>query len=202
MTGDQTTTQRTDAARAVDDDRIDAARAVDDDRIDAVGWWQLVGLVVVGAGAPALYFVLRPHPVPWTAVVVLGLALAVVLPASLVWNWSRRGGRAAVATTRRWVRDGSVPSDVPDAVWRPRVSGGSELGRRRVSGWFALVAAVLWALTALAGTPSDGSSRRCGLGIAVAGLGWTAETWPGRSSCSAQLRDAERHSARASTMGP
>ncbi|WIJ45698.1 hypothetical protein [Curtobacterium citreum] len=145
MTGDQTTTQRTDAARTVDDDRI-----------DTVGWWQLVGLAVVGAVVPAVFLAMLRGPMPWTAAVVLGLALAVVLPGSLVWNWSRRGGRAALATTRRWVRDGSVPSDVPDAVWRPRVQRWlSDLGRRRVSGWFALVAAVLWALTALAGSTDN-----------------------------------------------
>ncbi|MCS5485914.1 hypothetical protein LQK89_01325 [Curtobacterium sp. C1] len=173
MTGDQTTTQRTDAARAVDDDRIDAARAVDDDRIDAVGWWQLVGLVVVGAGAPALYFVLRPHPVPWTAVVVLGLALAVVLPAAQVRTWSRRGGRAAVLATRRWVQVGSVPADVPDSVWRPRVERwAGELRRRRLSGWIGLVLAVFWGLSAVTGTPSDGVLAAVWVGIAVAGLGW------------------------------
>jgi len=95
--------------------------APDDDRIDAVGWWQLVALAVAGAVAPTLYFVLRPGPVPWVAIVVLGLALAVVLPGVQVWSWSRKGGRAALVATRRWVDEGHVPSEVPDAVWRPRV---------------------------------------------------------------------------------
>lgn len=160
MTGDRATTQRTDGARTVDDDRI-----------DAVGWWQLVGLAVVGAVVPAVFLAMLRGPMPWTAAVVLGLALAVVLPASLVWNWSRRGGRAAVAATRQWVRDGSVPSDVPDAVWRPRVQRWlSDLGRRRLSGWLAVVVAVLWTLTALAGSVDNWGLALVWTLIAAVGL--------------------------------
>jgi len=135
---------------------VDALGTTDDDRIDAVGWWQLVALAVSGAVAPAVYFVLRPGPVPWVAVVVLGLALAVVLPAAQVWSWSRRGGRAAVATTRRWVDEGRVPPEVPEAVWRPRVERwATDARQRRTSGWMFLGLAALWAIIAAAGTTGD-----------------------------------------------
>lgn len=130
-----------------------ATAATDDDRIDAVGWWQLAALAASGAVAPALFFVLQPGPVPWVAVVVLGLALAVVLPAVQVWSWSRRGGRAAVAATRRWVDEGRVPPEVPEAVWRPRVQQWTADARqRRSSGWVFVGLAALWAVLATTGT--------------------------------------------------
>ncbi len=128
----------------------------DDDRIDAAGWWQLVALAVGGAVVPTVYFVLRPGPVPWVAVVVLGLALVVVLPATQVWSWSRRGGRAAVVATRRWVDEGRVPPEVPEAVWRPRVQQWTaDARRRRTSGWMFVGLAALWAVLAATGTAGD-----------------------------------------------
>ncbi|QCR42385.1 hypothetical protein C1N91_01345 [Curtobacterium sp. SGAir0471] len=128
----------------------------DDDRIDAAGWWQLVALTVGGAVAPAVFFVLEPRPVPWVAVVVLGLALAVVLPAAQVWSWSRRGGRAAVVATRRWVDEGRVPPEVPETVWRPRVrQWATDARRRRSSGWMFLCLVPLWTVIATTGNGGD-----------------------------------------------
>ncbi len=133
-----------------------ASARADDDRIDAAGWWQLIALAVGGAVVPTAYFVLRPGPVPSVAVVVLGLALAVALPAAQVWSWSRRGGRAAIVTTRRWVDEGRVPPEVPDAVWRPRVQQWTADARqRRTSGWVFLGLAALWAVLAATGTAGD-----------------------------------------------
>jgi len=161
MTGDAgTTTGRTPGGPAPDDDRIDAA-----------AWWQLVGLTVIGAAGPVLYFVLRPGSVPWPAVVVLGLALAVTLPASQVRTWSRWGGRAAVVATRSWVRSGRVPADVPDAVWRPRLERwAGDLQRRRVRGWTATGVTVIWAVIALMGTPADWIVVVLWAAIAIQGL--------------------------------
>ncbi|MDM7893142.1 hypothetical protein [Curtobacterium caseinilyticum] len=133
-----------------------SATTTDTDRIGAAGWWQLVALVVGGAVGPAVFFVLQPGPVPWVAVVVLGLALAVVLPALQVWSWARRGGRAAIVTTRRWVDEGRVPSDVPDTVWRPRVQRwAAEARQRRTSGFVFVGLAALWAVLAAWGSAGD-----------------------------------------------
>lgn len=147
MTGDHETTTASEAP---------ATATTDDDRIGASGWWQLVALTVGGAVAPAVFFALQPRPVPWVAVVVLGLALAVVLPALQVWSWARRGGRAAVVATRRWVDDGRVPAEVPDAVWRPRVQRWlADARQRRTSGCVFVGLAALWAILAASGTAGD-----------------------------------------------
>lgn len=46
----------------------------------------------------------------------------VLTPVGTWWGWQRRGGRLAVVETRQWIRSGTVPDDVPAAVWRPRVA--------------------------------------------------------------------------------
>lgn len=168
MTGDQGTTR----VRGGEQAQAKAtAEDADADRIDAVAWWQLVGLTVLGAGAPVVYFVLQPGPVPWVTVVVLGLALGIALPAGQVRSWERRGGRAAVLATREWVRSGHVPATVPDAVWRPRVQrSADDLRRRRLSTWVALGLTVLWVVVALTGTIGDWVVVLLWAAIAVAGL--------------------------------
>ncbi|WP_144715319.1 hypothetical protein [Curtobacterium pusillum] len=130
--------------------------AVEDDRMDAAGWWRLAGLAALGGLGPFAVTLLGPAPHPWTAAVVIALALVVVLPVLQLRAWWSRGGRAAVRATRQWVRAGRVPGDVPDAVWRPRVQRfAGELLRRRISAWGAVALAVLWGAVAVSGRPDD-----------------------------------------------
>lgn len=126
-------------------------RAADEDRIDVAGWWQLGGLAVLGAVLPIGFVLLRAErPAPWTAAIVIAVALVVVLPMAQVFAWARRGGRAAVLTTRRWVRSGRVPVDVPDDVWRPRVQQyADDLDRRFFSAWVGVVLTAAWSVLAL-----------------------------------------------------
>ncbi len=126
-------------------------RPTDEDRIDAAGWWQLGGLAVLGAVLPIGFVLLRAErPAPWTAAVVIAVALVVVLPMAQVFTWARRGGRAAVLSTRRWVRSGRVPADVTEQVWRPRVQQyADDLDRRLFSAWAGVVLTVAWSVLAL-----------------------------------------------------
>jgi hypothetical protein len=156
---------------SADGTSADAAE-VDDDRMDAAGWWHLVGLAALGGLGPFAFALLGPAPHRWTAVVILALVLVVLLPVLQLRAWWSRGGRGALRATRQWVRTGSVPDDVPDAVWRPRVQRlGDELLRRRVSAWVAVGLAVLWGCVAASGRPVDWAFAVVWAVLAVAQFG-------------------------------
>jgi len=128
----------------------------DDDSMDAAGWWQLAGLTVLGAAIPLVLLTQGAPRAPWVMVVALSVALAVVMPVARLRDWWRRGGRRAVLATRRWVRAGQVPADVPAAVWRPRVQQvAGDAVRGSVVVWVAAGLAVLWAVLAVTEEPSD-----------------------------------------------
>lgn len=127
-----------------------------DDRVDAAGWAQLGSSAVAGVTIAVAIGFMIGTPFPWVTVVVLGVALAVVLPVSLLRHWWARGGRAAVLETRRWIRSGRVPDEVPDAAWRPRVRRTlDETTRQLVGAWGAAVVGCLWAYLASTGEPRD-----------------------------------------------
>jgi hypothetical protein len=156
-------------------------RAVDEDRIDAAGWWQLGGMAVFGAAVP-FCVVLFPfdRPAPWTAAVVLALALAVVLPMVQVFAWARRGGRAAVVATRTWVRSGSVPADVPEQVWRPRVQQyADDLDRRTFGAWSGVVLTGVWGVMALVEDPGHWITAVLWAGIAAVSFRQVRRDRPG-----------------------
>ena len=133
----------------------EAAAGVDD-RLDLGGWVQLGLMVLLGAGIAVVVGVLIDGPFPWVTVVVIGVALAVVLPVAQLRRWWSRGGRSAVVETGSWLRSGRVPEEVPDAVWRPRVRQlEDETTGRLVSAWGAAVVTLLWAGSALDGDGAD-----------------------------------------------
>jgi hypothetical protein len=127
-----------------------------DDRLDAAGWAQLAFGSAVGI-ATAVGIGLTTHgPFPWVTVVVLGVALAVVIPVSLLRRWWARGGRVAVLETRAWMRSGRVPDTVPDAVWRPRVQQLlGETTRQLFAAWIAVAVCCLWIVVAVSGEPEN-----------------------------------------------
>jgi hypothetical protein len=127
-----------------------------DDRLDPAGWAQLAFGSAVGiATAMGIGFATR-GPFPWVTVVVLGVALAVVFPLSLLRRWWARGGRVAFLETRAWVRSGRVPDTVPDAVWRPRVRQLlGETTRQLIGAWVAVVVCCLGIVVAVSGEPRN-----------------------------------------------
>jgi hypothetical protein len=150
------TGERTAAGRPAEHHAATAGQADAGDRIDAAGWAQLAFGAAVGLTTGVGIGLTTAGPFPWATVGVLGLALAVVLPVSLLRAWWARGGRAAVLATRAWVRSGQVPDGVPDTLWRPRVRQLlSESTRQLVGAWGAVVVACLWGGLAIAGEPRD-----------------------------------------------
>lgn len=165
----------------------DQPERTDDDRLDAVAWWTLAAHAVLGALTGVGVGLVVDGPFPWATVVVLGAALAVVLPVVQLRRWWARGGRVAVRATRAWVRDGRVPDEVPDAVWRPRVRQYQEdVVRALVGTWAAAGIAVLWAVSAVTSDPT---------GWLLAGL-WGAASvvdaarWSGQRQAVRRLLDA------------
>jgi hypothetical protein len=155
----------------------------DDDRLDTGGWWTLAALAVLGALTGVGVGLVVDGPFPWVTVVVLGAAIAVVLPVVQLRRWWARGGRAAVLETRSWVRDGRVPDDVPDTVWRPRLRQFQQDATRSVVGaWGAAVLAVLWFVIAVTGDPT---------GWVLAGL-WAVGAVGGHTTSTGQRRAVRR----------
>lgn len=122
-------------------------------RIDAVGWLQLVGVGVLGAGVWVLF---ARWPGDWTlslgTVVIVGIAIAIGLPVAQVISWAARGGRAAMVETGEWVRAGGVPVDVPEEEARARLA---RFARDHSHDAFSAIgtslAAVLWFAIAVPG---------------------------------------------------
>jgi len=150
MTGERSVTEQATAQQTVQ------TSPTTGDRLDAAGCALLafgaaVGLAIgVGAGLTA------DGPFPWVTVVVIGVALAVVIPVAMLRAWWARGGRTTLLETRAWVRSGRVPDEVPDTVWRPRVRqllGDSS--RQLFGAWAAAVVACLWAALAISGETRD-----------------------------------------------
>jgi len=161
----------------------------------SIGWagfWQLVGMTAIGVAAwsaiAALWWDDADLPV---AGLVLGAALmAIVVPLGLVIGWNTRGGRNAFRETYGWIRAGSVPADVPEWVWRPRVTQIRQ--DVRMNGFSALCAPVvaallLWSAVAGGAGPTWGNVVIWGAFIAVNGFRWVR--WHGRVR---RLLDAPR----------